>query len=160
MICILQTVCPTVIFNFPFSTFNLKKLPLGHNMLFDIYKLSARIGNGGSPCGRPMSAPTDCFGFTTKTNGGHWPPLQYINNFHIYKNSRATMICILQTVCPTAIFNFPFSTFNFKKTSARAKYVFIITYYLPEPGAATRCRSICFLILSKVTPYFSAMSLA
>ena len=71
MICILQTVCPTVIFNFPFSTFNFKKLPLGHNMLFDIYKLSARIGNGGSPCGRPMNAPTDCFGFTTKTNGGH-----------------------------------------------------------------------------------------
>ena len=33
-------------------------------------------------------------------------------NFYIYKNSRATMICILQTVCPTAIFNFPFSTFN------------------------------------------------
>ena len=30
------------------------------------------------------------------------------------------MICILQTVCPTAIFNFIFSTFNFKKTSARA----------------------------------------
>ena len=36
MICILQTVCPTAIFNFPFSTFNLKKLPLGHNMFFDI----------------------------------------------------------------------------------------------------------------------------
>ncbi len=33
-------------------------------------------------------------------------------NFYIYKNSRATMICILQTVCPTVIFNFPFSTFN------------------------------------------------
>ena len=31
---------------------------LGHNMFFDIYKLSARIGNGGSPCGRPMNAPT------------------------------------------------------------------------------------------------------
>ncbi len=71
MICILQTVCPTAIFNFPFSTFNFKKLPFGHNMLFDIYKLSARIGNGGSPCGCPMNAPTDCFGFTTKTNGGH-----------------------------------------------------------------------------------------
>ena len=41
MICILQTVCPTAIFNFPFSTFNFKKLPFGHNMLFDIYKLSA-----------------------------------------------------------------------------------------------------------------------
>ena len=26
----------------------------------------------------------------------------------------------LQTVCPTAIFNFPFSTFNFKKTFALA----------------------------------------
>ena len=56
MICILQTVCPTAIFNFTFSTFNFKKLPFGHNMLFDIYKLSARIGNGGSPCGRPMCA--------------------------------------------------------------------------------------------------------
>ena len=67
----LQTVCPTAIFNFPFSTFNFKKLPFGHNMLFDIYKLSARIGNGGSPCGHPMNAPTDCFDFTTKTNGGH-----------------------------------------------------------------------------------------
>ncbi len=39
MICILQTVCPTAIFHFQLSI--LKKLPLGHNMLFDIYKLSA-----------------------------------------------------------------------------------------------------------------------
>ena len=54
----LQTVCPTAIFHFPFSTFNLNKLPLGHNMFLDIYKLSARIGYGGSPCGRPMNAPT------------------------------------------------------------------------------------------------------
>jgi hypothetical protein len=29
----LQTVCPTAIFHFPFSTFNLNKLPLGRNML-------------------------------------------------------------------------------------------------------------------------------
>ncbi len=39
MICILQTVSPTVIFHFQLSI--LKKLPLGHNMFFDIYKLSA-----------------------------------------------------------------------------------------------------------------------
>ena len=32
----LQTVCPTAIFNFPFSTFNLKKLSLGHDMFFYI----------------------------------------------------------------------------------------------------------------------------
>ena len=31
---------------------------LGHNMFLDIYKLSTRIGYGGSPCGRPMNAPT------------------------------------------------------------------------------------------------------
>ena len=36
-------------------------------------------------------------------------------NFYIYKNGRETMICILQTVCPTAIFHFQFSTFNLKK---------------------------------------------
>ena len=53
----------------------------------------------GQPCGRMISAHT------------------FKRNFYIYKNSRATMICILQTVCPTAIFNFPFSTFNFKKLS-------------------------------------------
>jgi hypothetical protein len=32
----LQTVCPTAIFNFPFSTFNFKKLSLGHNMFFTL----------------------------------------------------------------------------------------------------------------------------
>jgi len=31
-------------------------------------------------CGRPMTAPTGCFGFSTKTNGEHGSPLQYKNN--------------------------------------------------------------------------------
>ena len=44
---------------------------LGHDMFFDIYKLSTRIGDGGSPCGRTMNAPTNCFVFAHKTNGGH-----------------------------------------------------------------------------------------
>jgi hypothetical protein len=30
--------------------------------------------------GRPMNAPTGCFGFSTKTNGEHGSPLQYKNN--------------------------------------------------------------------------------
>ena len=30
--------------------------------------------------GRPMTAPTGCFGFSTKTNGEHGSPLQYNNN--------------------------------------------------------------------------------
>ena len=32
----LQTICLTAIFNFPFSTFNFKKLSLGHNMFFTL----------------------------------------------------------------------------------------------------------------------------
>ena len=32
----LQTVCPTAIFNFPFSTFNFKKLSLWHNKFFTL----------------------------------------------------------------------------------------------------------------------------
>ena len=63
MICILQTVCPTAIFNFPFSTFNFKKLPFGHNMLFDIYKLSAQIGNGGFAVRAPDERPYRLFWF-------------------------------------------------------------------------------------------------
>ena len=84
MLCIMQTCCPTIIFNFQFSIFNLKKsrlkglntnpnqtiftnwerrlaatlictnkhyATLGHNNFFYI-KLSSRIGNGGSPCGK------------------------------------------------------------------------------------------------------------
>ena len=39
---------------------------------------------------------------------------QYSNNFHIYKNGRETMFCILHTCYPTFIFNFPFSNFNLK----------------------------------------------
>ena len=39
---------------------------------------------------------------------------QYNNNFHIYKNGRETMFCILHTCYPTFIFNFPFSIFNLK----------------------------------------------
>lgn len=30
--------------------------------------------------GRPMTAPTGCFGFSTKTNGEPCSPLQYKNN--------------------------------------------------------------------------------
>ena len=58
--------------------------------------------------------------------------LTFKRNFYIYKNSRATMICILQTVCPTAIFNFPFSTFNFKKLSLWHNMFFYITNCLHE----------------------------
>ena len=53
------------------------------------------------------------------------------SNFHIYKNSRATMICILQTVCPT-------TTFNFKKLSLGHNYVFYIANCLHELGTAAR----------------------
>ncbi len=92
---------------------------LGHDMFFDIYKLSSRIGYGGSPCGRPMSAPTNCFVFAHKTNGGHWPPLQMIHNFHINKNGRETMFCILQPCYPTTIFHFQFSILHLIKPFAR-----------------------------------------
>ncbi len=34
-------------------------ITLGHNMSFILHQLSSRTGNGGSPCGRPMTAPTD-----------------------------------------------------------------------------------------------------
>jgi len=44
----------------------------------------------------------------------------------------------LQTVCPTAIFNFPFSTFNFKKLSLWHNMFFYITNYLHELGTAAR----------------------
>ena len=69
--------------------------------------------------GRPMSAPTACFVFAHKTNGGHWPPLQVIHNLHINKNGRETMFCILQTCYPTTIFHFPFSILHLIKPFAR-----------------------------------------
>ena len=40
----LQTVCLTAIFNFPFSTFNLKKLSLWHNMFFYITNCLHELG--------------------------------------------------------------------------------------------------------------------
>ena len=43
--------------------------------------LSSRTGNGGSPCGRPMSAPTGWFMFAHNSNDEHGSPLQY---FGIY----------------------------------------------------------------------------
>ena len=49
MICILQTVCPTTIFNFPFSTFNLKKLTLGHNMFLILQTVTAKQSVGNIP---------------------------------------------------------------------------------------------------------------
>jgi len=49
MICIFQTVCPTAIFNFPFSTFNLKKLPLGHNMFLILQTVTAKQSVGNIP---------------------------------------------------------------------------------------------------------------
>ena len=52
--------------------------------------------------GRPMNAPT------------------FKRNFYIYKNSRATMICTLQTVFPTLIFHFPFSILHLIKPSSWA----------------------------------------
>lgn len=47
-------------------------------------------------------------------SGERGSPLRYSNNFHIYKNGRETMFCILHTCYPTFIFNFPFSNFNLK----------------------------------------------
>ena len=46
----LQTVCPTAIFNFPFSTFNLKKLSLGHNMFFYITNCLHEQGTAARRC--------------------------------------------------------------------------------------------------------------
>ena len=89
-------------------------------------KLSARIGDGGSPCGRIISAST------------------FKRNFYIYKNSRATMICILQTVCPTTILHFQFSTFNFKKLPLGHNMFFDITNYLHELGTPARRAGLFF----------------
>ena len=50
---ILQIIFPTSIFNFPFSTFNFKKLPLGHNVFLILQTVFTngvqRHAAGGSP---------------------------------------------------------------------------------------------------------------
>jgi len=52
-----NNVFPTVFYMW--NCANNYNTTLGHDMFFDIYKLSSRIGNGGSPCGRSLTAATD-----------------------------------------------------------------------------------------------------
>ena len=52
MFCIMQTCCPTIIFNFQFSIFNLKKFRSEGLNPNPNQKLSSRTGNGGTPCGK------------------------------------------------------------------------------------------------------------
>jgi len=89
-------------------------------------KLSARIGDGGSPRGRIISAST------------------FKRNFYIYKNNRATMICILQLSARPQFYIFNFQLSILKRLLLGHNMFFDIINYLHEQEKSARRAGLFF----------------
>ena len=81
--------------------------------------------------------PYDWFVFAHKSNGGHWPPLQYSNHIAAFKK-----IYIYHKLCAITCgrpMNAPTGLYEQLQCYARVWYVFFFTpYYLHETGTAAR----------------------